>query len=188
MRTLLPRIAVELHGFHALVVLKPIRIPRTQMVQPVALGRAVELAKAKLATAAEADDHSLALISFDADDDPPCTVAPEVLGGVARDDIDVAVVLPNPEFETWFVAAADSLSAFVELRDGESAPLDPERTRSKKGWIQRRFRGSYSPTVDQAKLTAHMDLSICRERCPSFDKLCRELARRIDAIAEPTTT
>ena len=35
----------------------------------------------------------------------------------------------------------------------------------------------YSESIDQAKLTAHMDLSLCRTRAPSFDKLCRELER-----------
>lgn len=35
------------------------------------------------------------------------------------------------------------------------------------------------PTVDQPAMTSHMDLHLARERSPSFDKLCRELERRL---------
>lgn len=38
----------------------------------------------------------------------------------------------------------------------------------------------YSETQDQPRMTAQMDLALCRRRCPSFDKLCRELASRVE--------
>jgi hypothetical protein len=37
----------------------------------------------------------------------------------------------------------------------------------------------YAETVDQPRLTAAMDLQMCRERSKSFDKLCRELEKRL---------
>jgi predicted ATPase len=39
-------------------------------------------------------------------------------------------------------------------------------------------RVKYSETIDQPAMTADMDLSLCRRRSPSFDKLCRELEKR----------
>jgi hypothetical protein len=55
-------------------------------------------------------------------------------------------------------------------------PADPEQQRCGKGWIEHRFKGpKYSETVDQPRLTAAMDLHLCRQHSPSFDKLCREL-------------
>ena len=87
------------------------------------------------------------------------------------------------EYETWFVAAADSLRERLSLAADEQVPENPEESRTGKGWIQRHFRRkdqSYSPTVDQPSLTTKMDLTLCRRRSPSFDKLCRELEKRCE--------
>jgi hypothetical protein len=60
-------------------------------------------------------------------------------------------------------------------------PEDPEGQRAGKAWVQKRYRGvKYSETVDQPAMTMRMDLSLCRSRSPSFDKLCRELEKRKD--------
>lgn len=85
-----------------------------------------------------------------------------------RSDRPLAVVVASREYEGWFLAAAESL----ELPPCEN----PEGVRDAKGWL-RRAQGSYSPTVDQAGMTARFDLGIARERADSFDKLCRELER-----------
>ncbi len=80
---------------------------------------------------------------------------------------------------TWFAAACTSLEEYLDLSRG-SLPQEPERERLGKAWIQKRFRGtSYSETIDQPKLTSRMDLAACRRRSPSFDKLCRELEKRL---------
>jgi hypothetical protein len=82
-------------------------------------------------------------------------------------------------YETWFVAAAESLQEYLMLRPGEQVPPNPDAARLGKGWIKQRIRGGkYSETADQAALTSAMDLSLCRTRSHSFDKLCRELESR----------
>ncbi|HEU5118811.1 MAG TPA: DUF4276 family protein, partial [Isosphaeraceae bacterium] len=93
---------------------------------------------------------------------------------------DVACVLANPEYETWFVAAAESLRAYLRLADDETIPDDPEALRMRKAWISQRFPGPlhYQETRDQPSMTRAMDLSLCRSRSASFDKLCRELEQR----------
>ncbi len=113
----------------------------------------------------------------------PCVLAPQLVQWVHEEEpeVDFACVLANPEYEAWFVCAAESLSEHLELPPGETIPTEPESTGSKEAWIERHFRGSYSPTVDQPSMTAAMDLALCRERCPSFDKLCRELEARCTA-------
>ena len=76
------------------------------------------------------------------------------------------------------MAAAESLGDVITLRDDERVPESPEEQRCGKHWIQQRMTGvKYSETVDQPRFTARMDLNQCRARSPSFDKLCRELAR-----------
>jgi predicted ATPase len=50
-----------------------------------------------------------------------------------------------------------------------------------KRWIKEHFRRDhYSETADMPRLTQKMDMQLVRSRCPSFDKLCRELAKLKD--------
>lgn len=183
-RRLLERTWYELLGGGSIDVLQPIRQPRYKVVKPEELLRAVRLAKLKLAQARDqegtAPTRELVLLLIDADDEAPCQLAPRLVETVREGEPDVgfACVLANPEYETWFVGAAESLQAQMDLPQPEEIPHDPESKRLKKAWVARYLKGTYSPTVDQPRLTAAMDLACCRERCPSFDKLCRELEKR----------
>ncbi len=117
------------------------------------------------------------LILIDADADCARELGPKLLD-IAREsrrDKSISCVLAVVEYETWFVACATSLAELLNLGDGE-LPTDPESHKMGKGWIERRFKGlKYSETVDQPKMTARMDLQMCRARSPSFDKLCRDM-------------
>lgn len=168
------------------IVRPPIRQPRDRLARNKddALARAVGLAAAKLASDSHSMGAELILILIDADEDCARELGPKLLeiARESRRDKSVSCVLAVVEYETWFVASARSLAEFLELGD-EEVPADPETKRAGKGWIERRFKGvKYSETVDQPKMTAKMDLEMCRDRSPSFDKLCRELeqAARMD--------
>lgn len=171
-RTLLQRIWWEILGASNLDVLQPIRQPRSRLSKPEHLLRSVEFALLKLQ-----GERGLILLLIDNDPslEPPCALAPYLIETVkgGRSDADFACVLANPEYETWFVAAAESLrpagSASLELPD------DPENDGMKKAWVEKHLCPNYSETVDQPALTSRMDLAACRRRSPSFDKLCREL-------------
>lgn len=178
-RILLTRVVHELLGGPYPVVLPPIRQPRSKLVTKAQeLDRAVRLATLKLQQQRDRFEQGLVLVLLDADEDRPCELAPMLLQRTRRDDLDMACVLANPEYETWFVAAASSLSQYLRV-EGEPV-ADPESNRLKKAWVEQRFIGSpYSPPIDQPRLTAAMDLSLCRVACPSFDKLCRELEQRL---------
>lgn len=178
-RILLTRVVQELLGGPFPFVLQPIRRPRNKLVlKEGELSRAIELGVLDLRASWESFERPLVLVMLDADDDLPCELAPSLLKRARRDDIETSCVLPCPEFETWFVAAAPSLSRYLRIEG--PIPTEPEAHKLKKAWIQRRFRrGRYSPTIDQPRLTAAMDLAMCRDRSPSFDKLCRELESRL---------
>lgn len=185
-RMLLDRVWREICGGTQVDVLRPIREKRNRLGanKDGALSRAVLLASRLLHAESElAPQVSLILILVDADDDLPCVLGPKLLSDAraARNDLDISCVVANVEYETWFVAAAASLSAFIQLQPGETFPTDPESARLGKGWIKKRFtRLSYSETLDQPRLTAQFDLKECRARSKSFDKLCRELQERFD--------
>jgi hypothetical protein len=177
-RTLLTRVWTEIVGGDYARVVRPVRIPRSQLLTSDGLLRAIDLAHLNLIEIGS-DDPSLIMVVLDADADPPCHLAPRLLELAQRErgHLDVSVVLANPEFETWFAAAAESLRAFFDL--SVAAPsADPESARQQKGAVRQWMGGHYSETIDQPRLTASMDLALCRSRAPSFDKLCRELERR----------
>jgi hypothetical protein len=163
---------------HPLEVLKPLREKRNIMTRESDFVRFVELALTKLKTRKECHKGLvLVLLDRDPDPEPPCQIAPSLLDFVRErvHHASISIVIANIEFETWFVAAADSLHKYLELQ-GVAPIEDPESERREKNWIAGRFKGMrYSETQDQPKLTATMDLLLCRRRSPSFDKLCRDL-------------
>jgi hypothetical protein len=177
-RVLLVRTVQELLGGPRPIVLAPIRQSRAKLIaKPGELERAISLSALKLRQRHAEFDRGLVLVLLDADEDRPCELAPKLLERARRDDVETACVLPNPEYETWFVAAAPSLRRYLAF---DEIPEDPEAAGLKKAWIERHVvSGSYSPTIDQARLTAAMDLAMCRKASASYDKLCRELERRL---------
>lgn len=189
---LLRRIWSELLSRSFIDVLYPIRIPRSKLTKydsqqnavlpnEAELGRALELAMGKIEAQSDNPLPGLILILFDANGDCPAILAPAILQCAAAraPGCDVVCVLPKPEYETWFVGVAESLRDYLSLSPNESIPEDPEGQKKRKGWIGKRFKNvRYSETADQPALTACMNLDLCRKRCPSFDKLCRELEKR----------
>lgn len=180
---LLRRICAELLGGRLVHVLRPIRQPRDRLLNDKdgCLARSLELAIRKLKQSSIPSVPELVLLLVDADHDCAAEGGPRTLELAARlrGDADIAVVWAVWEYETWFVAAAESLHHHLNL-DPSTVPSDPEASRCRKNWIERHWRvGKYSESVDQPKLTACMDLPLCRRRSPSFDKLCREMERRL---------
>jgi len=182
-RILLERICSEFTPGSVVHVLKPIRQPRAKLIanKNDCLQKSLTLAIAKLRQMVVPDAEDLILLLLDADDDCAAELGPRLLHMAAslRSDADIACVFAVHEYETWFVAAADSLTSYLTIQEGDG-PENPEKQGCRKKWIEDRFRAAkYSETVDQPKLTAAMNLSACRSRSDSFDKLCRELLQRL---------
>ncbi|MFG0315999.1 MAG: DUF4276 family protein [Planctomycetota bacterium JB042] len=174
---LIRRISGELCSRWDVEVSKPIRQPRSRLLMeatnsgPGYLEKAIRLAELKLA---QRGGRGFVLVLVDADDDCPAKVVGDLLPRLGPN---VSLVLPNPEFETWFAASAEALDGLLNV---DAAPETPERDRLGKAWVRHRFaRGRYSESVDQVRLAHRIDLAFARERSPSFDKLCREVERRL---------
>jgi hypothetical protein len=181
---LVRRIQQSLRPDIQLIEVKRLRVPRHKMVRPKELERAVELA-ARLTKPPRA-----ILILVDADDDPPCLLGPTLLerARASRPNDSVGVVLAKREFESWFLAAIESLCG----RRGLPADLQPipdfENIRDAKGRLTSLMHGSgvYSPTPDQPALTALFDMNLARQRSASFDKCWREIERLLaEAVEAP---
>lgn len=152
-------------------VLRPIRAPRDKLVNDEKeLARVLALAQAK------ARDDGAILLLLDADDDCPAELGNRMrlrcgkMTGVSR----VGVVLACREYESWFLAAADSLAGYRGLPKDLTAPADPEVARDAKGWV-RQHRGLYDSRLDQAALTSRIDLEAAERNSRSFRKLCSEI-------------
>lgn len=147
---------------------RPIRQRRGQLVKKDTLQRAVRLATVR-------EDCAGILVLFDADDDCPAELAPtlEAWAREAADGKPCTVVMANREYEAWFLSGVEALRGVCRIvPEAESHP-DPESVRGAKEEIEKRMPSgaSYSPPVDQAKLTAHLDLERAYRSCRSFRKL-----------------
>ena len=173
---LVRRICNELLGVFAVNTTRPVRTTKSKLVRPGELERAIRLAQ--LAN----EMRGPVLVVLDADDDCPAELGPslKLRALPVAQHCGVSIVIPKYEFETWFLAAAQSLSGCRGLREGLLAPPDPTAVRGAKEWLSRNMGPArkYSPTVDQAALVAHMDLTLARS-CRSFDRLCREIERLV---------
>ena len=81
--------------------------------------------------------------------------------------------MANREYEAWFLASIETLRGRAGILPSAASHPHPEMPRDAKGELERRMlsSASYSPTVDQAALTAHLDLENAYRRCRSFRKL-----------------
>ena len=161
----------------------PQRLPKSKLVRPGELEKAVELAARKVAP------RGAVLVVLDSDDDCPAVVGPDLLARASkvRPDLPVAVVLAKREFEAWFLAAAPSIRGQRGLNPDMDAPPNPEEIRGAKEWLSRQMTGNraYVETLDQPALTALFDLNQARQ-ADSFDKFCRELTRVLNLL-KPST-
>jgi hypothetical protein len=173
------RIANDIDPTVNLEVLQPIRRPRGSLVNKPdehELERAVELAALK------ARPRGGVFVLLDSDDDCPAELAPRLLARAepAGMGLPVSVVLPQREFECWFLAAAESIRGKRGLPADLSPPQDSEGIRGAKGWLRERMRGRvYSETIDQPALAAIFDLNQART-ARSFDKCYRDLQLLIE--------
>lgn len=176
LRRVIAEIAPELY----VRVHRPFRRPKGQLKKQEPLARAVDLLARQL-TAPRA-----LLILMDADDDCPAELGPQLLAWAhaSRQDVPIAVVVANREYETWFVAAADSLRGHRGLASNVEPPDDPEAIRGAKEWLRRYMPTNrpYSSMSHQASFCSAFDLALARARAPSFDKLCRDVRRLVEAL------
>ena len=148
---------------------RPIRVRRNRILKAGELERYLALA----ANIAGADSGILVLL--DANGDCPAKLGPDILrrASTARPDRRIEVVLANCEFESWFIAAIDSLKGKRNVSVAATVPQDPESIRGAKEWLRDRMGGTYSPTADQTALTVLFNMELARRRSRSFVKMWR---------------
>lgn len=192
-RTLLERIWYELLGGDYIEVI-PWRGKQGRLLLPEGEGLrpVVEAAAIKLHATERTDLRRLLLVMIDTEghkENCPRTKAPELVAWARTERSDaateIACVLPNVMFETWFVAAAESLKGKNDLPADLPKPADPEGDRLGKLWVKKYLPRKYKETVDQPRFVGHMNLTECRASSRSFRKLVKELQQRLPAPPPP---
>lgn len=153
-------------------------IPRAFRHPSGSIQRVGGLERALNAVAELYTGHAIVVL-IDCDDHCPKQLGPELAWRAkqARPDLYISVVLAHREYESWFLAAAESLGGKRNLDLELVAPENLEGIRDAKGWLSRHIHGTgrYSPTQDQAALTQWLDLERARTRSRSFRKFWKEI-------------
>jgi hypothetical protein len=175
---LIRRIAQQLDPGLEVLIPHPVRVTKSKLLRPGELERAAGLA------ALNVGGNGGLLVVLDSDDDCPAHLGPKLLERVrtARADLPSAVVLAKREFESWFLASAESLRGYRGLPVDLQSPEQPEEIPGAKEWLSSHLpSGAYAPTVDQASLTYALDLTLAR-CAASFDKCYREITLLLETL------
>jgi hypothetical protein len=115
------------------------------------------------------------LILLDCEDDCPAELGPELArrAGAVRSDVPILVALAHREYETWFLAAAQSLRGLRGLPSDLEPPTHPERIRA-KAWLSRQMVSSYNEPNDQPTFTQRFSFEQA-SAVPSFARLRHRL-------------
>lgn len=162
------------------LVQRPVRVPRSRLVKPMELERALELAFLNTGK------RGPLVVLLDSDDEAACQLGPSLLERARRcmaTRTPVSVCLAVREYESWFIAAAPSLREQGRMQGATPAPADPEGRRGAKEWISANRLSPYSAPIDQPALTTLMDFEEARG-ARSFSRFERELIRICRAALE----
>lgn len=176
---LLHRIFSSMSPAEPLLVNPPIRVKSANFVKDDAyLRKYVTLAMEK----ARARKGGIVLILLDCEDECPAKLGPTLLerARAVRDDVPVLVALAYREYETWFLAAAQSLRGVHGLPDTLDPPSEPEAIRDAKGWLGEYMPAGYKETTHQLEFTKRFDLDDASS-VPSF----KRFVQHIRTLLEP---
>jgi hypothetical protein len=177
---LVRRIANALQPAIEVRIQSPIRTPKSKLIKPGELERAVDFAARKLS------GRGAVLVLMDSDDDCPGQLGPAILARAqsVRNDLLVGVVIAKREFESWFIASVASIAGTNGFPAQVETPREPESISGAKEWLTQQMAGSraYSPTLDQPTLTNIFSFDMAL-RTDSFSKCYREVSRILLALS-----
>ena len=161
---------------------RPIRRTQSQLRSKEGIQAGVRLALLQPECAA-------VVILFDGEDDCPKELAAqvrawarEVASGKPCD-----VVVAYREYETWFLAALESLRGQYGIARDAAAPANPESKRDAKGALEEFMPPdrAYSETGDQPAMSAVFDMGLAHCRNRSFRKLVKAIGDLLTQLRQP---
>ena len=175
-RNIITRIGMNLLGGIWIEVAQPFRLDAGKMRKPD------ELAKAVRTVAARVEGPGGVLVLRDGDDadiDCPVQLAERLRPDHNLVSVSVEVVVAYQEYESWFLAAAESLRKHPDVRDDAVAPANPEGKRDAKRELGKLMLKSYRETLHQPKFSALIDLETASKNSRSF----RRMVHAVETLA-----
>ena len=167
---------------HQIGVGRPIRRTQSQLRSEEGVQTAMRLALLQ-------PDCAAVVILFDGEDDCPRDLAIKVRGWArkAAATTPCDVVVAYREYETWLLAAVESLRGRYGIRDDAAAPADPESRRDAKGALEEfmPYDRAYSETGDQPAMSAIFDMALTHRRNRSFRKFVKVVGDLLAQLQQP---
>jgi hypothetical protein len=161
---------------------RPIRRTQSQLRSKEGIQAGVRLALLQPECAA-------VVILFDGEDDCPKELASQVRAWAreAASGKPCDVVVAYREYETWFLAALESLRGQYGISKDAAAPANPESKRDAKGALEEFMPPdrAYSETGDQPAMSAVFDMSLAHRRNRSFRKLVKAFGELLTQLRQP---
>jgi hypothetical protein len=161
---------------------RPIRRTQSQLRSKEGIQAGVRLALLQPECAA-------VVILFDGEDDCPKELAAEVWAWAraAAAGMPCDVVVAYREYETWFLAALESLRGQYGIAKDAAAPANPESKRDAKGALEEFMPPdrAYSETGDQPAMSAVFDMGLAHRRNRSFRKLVKAIGELLTQLRQP---
>lgn len=170
---------------HGIGVGHPIRRTQSQLRSKEGIQVGVRLALLQPECAA-------VVILFDGEDDCPKELAATVRAWAreAAAGRPCDVVIAYREYETWFLAALESLRGQFGIAKNATAPANPESKRDAKGALEEFMPPdrAYSETGDQPAISATFDMGLAHRRNRSFRKLVKAIGDLLTELRQPLPT
>ena len=167
---------------HGVGVGRPIRRKQAEFRSREPVQAAVRLARLQ-------PECSAIVLLFDGEDDCPKELAANVRAWAreAATPVPCDVVVAYREYETWFLAAIESLRGKYGIRDDASAPVDPESKRDAKGALEEFMPAAraYSETGDQPGMSDTFDMALAYRRNRSFRKFVKTIGDILSQLNQP---
>jgi hypothetical protein len=128
------------------------------------------------------------VLIFDGEDECPKELAEQVRAWAreAAGEMPCDVVVAYREYETWFLAALESLRGRYGIREDAEAPGNPESRRDAKGWLEEFMppQRAYSETGDQPGMSATFDMGLAHQGNRSFQKLVKAIGELLAQMGQ----
>jgi hypothetical protein len=167
---------------HGIDIGRPIRRTQSQLRSKEGIQAGVRLALLQ-------PDCAAVVILFDGEDDCPKELAATVRAWAreAAAGKPCDVVIAYREYETWFLAALESLRGQYGIPRNATAPADPESKRDAKGALEEFMPAdrAYSETGDQPAMSAVFDMGLAHRRNRSFRKFVKAVGEVLVQLRQP---
>jgi len=167
---------------HGIDIGRPIRRTQSQLRSKEGIQAGVRLALLQ-------PDCVAVVILFDGEDDCPKELAATVRAWAreAAEGKPCDVVIAYREYETWFLAALESLRGQYGIPPNATAPVNPESKRDAKGALEEFMPAdrAYSETGDQPAMSAVFDMGLAHRRNRSFRKLVKAVGEVLVQLRQP---